>query len=303
MSKTILFFGTDHFSAAALRALITAGYTIAAVVTKPDSRSGRGQRVHSPVVKEIADAHGISVWQPAHIRDIHDDIVALINASSDEIVGVLSSYGRIIPQSIIDLFISGIINIHPSLLPRYRGPSPIETAIYNGDDETGVSLMRLSAEMDAGPIYAQQVHALDGHETAPELYQTLADLGGRMLVETLPSILDGSLPAYAQTGDPVYCQLLSKADSLLDPSTHTARQLERHVRAYLAFPKSKLALEDQLITLTKVHVDNGETADRPSPALLCQDGQLLVVDELISSNGRRMSGQDFLRGNLWRLRS
>ena len=168
MSKIILFFGTDLFSAATLGSLIEAEYTIGAVITKPDSKSGRGQKLTKPLVAQIAEAHGIPVWQPIKLLDISNDITAL-NTASNEVVGVLSSFGRIVPQSIIDLFPLGIINIHPSLLPLYRGPSPIETAIENGDQQTGVSIMKLSAEMDAGPIYAQQVYVLDGTETQPYL--------------------------------------------------------------------------------------------------------------------------------------
>src|SRR5690606_15931966 len=163
----------------------------------------------APAVKRIAEAQDIPVWQP--IRLLPDD--PHWNDVRDN-VGVLSSYGKIIPQAIIDLFKPGIINIHPSLLPKYRGPSPIESAIANGDTETGVSIMLLTAEMDAGPIYVQQSYPLDGTETQPELYERLAVFGSQLLVETLPRILDGSLVAEPQTGTASYSKLLTKADGL-----------------------------------------------------------------------------------------
>jgi len=290
MSKTIIFFGTDTFSAAALRSLIEADYSIGAVVTKPDSKSGRGQQVTAPLVKTIAEEHGIPVWQPTKLIDIADDIAAL-----GDVIGVLSSYGRIVPQAIIDLFRPGIINIHPSLLPLYRGPSPIETAIMNGDTQTGVSIMKLSAEMDAGPVYAQEVYPLDGTETAPELYETLSALGGRMLIETLPSIIEGNLLPSPQANAAIYCYLLKKEDALLHPDKITAIQAERQVRAYLVFPKTKLSYNDESIIVTKAHVllDEANTKDF---VVTFKGDSHLVIDELIGPSGKRMSGHAFKNG-------
>ena len=289
MSKTIVFFGTDTFSAHALQSLIAADYAIGAVITKPDSRSGRGQRLTASLVKQIAEEHGIPVWQPAKLTDIIESITAL-----GDTVGVLSSYGRIVPTSIIELFNPGIINVHPSLLPLYRGPSPIETAIANGDSKTGVSIMQLSAAMDAGPIYAQEVYSLDGTETAPELYDTLAALGGRILINTLPQIIDGSLTPTAQPDGATYCSLLSKDDSILDAVTMTAAQAERHVRAYIGYPKSKIALKGYPVIVTKAHVVNEQTAEQE---IAFSDGDFLAIDELIGPSGRKMSGEAFLNGH------
>ncbi|MDB5159874.1 MAG: Methionyl-tRNA formyltransferase [Candidatus Saccharibacteria bacterium] len=291
MSKTVIFFGTDTFSAAALRSLIGAEYTIGAVITKPDSKSGRGQRLSAPLVKQIAEAHDIPVWQPAKLIDVIDDIKAINNVS--EVIGVLSSYGKIIPQAIIDLFTPGIINIHPSLLPLYRGPSPIETAIANGDTQTGVSIMKLSAEMDAGPVYAQEIYALDGTETAPQLYEELSALGGHMLIETLPSIIEGNLLPSPQSNAAVYCYLLKKEDAFLNPAEITAVEAERRVRAYLAFPKTKLTLLDQPVIITKAHVSSEQTS---ALDIAFKGGQFLSIDELIGPSGRSMSGSAFLNG-------
>jgi methionyl-tRNA formyltransferase len=293
MSKTIIFFGTDTFSASALRSLIAAEYTIGAVVTKPDSKSGRGQQLTAPLVKQIAALHGIPVWQPTKLIEIIDDIKNL-----GDVIGVLSSYGRIVPQAIIDLFHPGIINIHPSLLPLYRGPSPIETAIMNGDHQTGVSIMKLTAEMDAGPVYAQEVYELDGTETAPELYETLSALGGRMLIETLPSIIEGNLLPSPQSNAAIYCYLLKKEDALLSPDEITAVQAERHVRAYLAFPKTKLPYRNESIIVTKAHVAPREPdeAEKKDLIVAFKDASYLIIDELIGPSGKRMSGQAFKNG-------
>ena len=169
MSKTIVFFGTEEFSAVSLRRLIDDGFSIPAVITKPDSKKGRGKKMVPSAVKILAEEYKIPVWQPRKLADIVSDIKSL-----DDPIGVLVSYGKIIPQSVIDLFSPGIVNVHPSLLPKYRGPSPIETAILNGDDKTGISIMQLSADMDAGPVYDQLEVGLDGNETAPQLEEKLA---------------------------------------------------------------------------------------------------------------------------------
>ena len=287
-SKTVLFFGTDEFSASALQGLISAGYHVGAVITKPDSKQGRGQQLTAPLVKTIAESAGIPVWQPLRLVDITDDIKAL-----KPVVGVLSSYGKIVPQSIIDLFEPGIINIHPSLLPLYRGPSPIETAIFNGDAQTGVTIMKLDAAMDAGPIYAQETYSLDGTETLPELYKTLADFGSKLLIKTLPSILDESIHPLVQIGDATYCHLLRKEDAFIDVSQVTAAEAERHVRAYLTFPKTKIVLNDQTVIITKAHVSEERTSLLDQT---CKDGKFLVIDQLTGPSGKQMSGKDFLNG-------
>lgn len=288
ISKTILFFGTDSFSASALQALIDNGYRIGAVITKPDSRQGRGQQLSAPIVKTIAEKNGIPVWQPLRITDITHDIKAL-----GPVAGVLSSYGKIIPQSIIDLFDPGIINIHPSLLPKYRGPSPIESAIINGDTETGVTIMQLETGMDSGPIYAQEIYPLSGSETQPELYDALSRFGTELLIKTLPNILSGGIRPLVQVGEAVYCHLLRKEDAFVDISQLTAMGAERRIRAYLAFPKTKLVLNNQTVTITKAHVSPERTSLLD---VTCKDGQFLVIDQLIGPSGRAMSGKDFLNG-------
>jgi methionyl-tRNA formyltransferase len=288
-SKTIIFFGTEDFSLTVLTALIEAGYTIGAVVTKPDSKKGRGQQLAAPPVKILATRHNIPVWQPKKLADITSVIKAIDNPA-----GVLVSYGKIIPQSTIDLFTPGIVNVHPSLLPKYRGPTPIESAIKNGDDATGVSIMQLTAKMDAGPVYAAKQYPLKGKETQMDLYQSLAIVGSDLLLETLPRILDESLQPQTQQEDlATYCALLTKDNAWLDLDMLTAAQAERQVRAHLVFPKSKLKVNDLDIIVTKSHVSDQQKTPLD---IECQDGAFLSVDELIAPSGRRMSGEAFLRG-------
>lgn len=289
ISTKIIFFGTEDFSLTALHGLIEADYSIAAVITKPDSKKGRGQKLTPSKVKVLATQHNIPVWQPEKLKDITDDIKALA-----PVAGILVSFGKIIPQSIIDLFTPGIINLHPSLLPKYRGPSPIESAILNGDSQTGISIMQLSAKMDAGPVYTAKSHPLNGTETRPQLYQTLASSGTNLLLETLPSILAGELKPIEQNEQQAsYCQLLQKEDGMLQLEKTSASQAERQVRAYLEYPKTKCTILNQPVIITKAHVS---TQAKTPLDITCQDGVFLSIDELIAPSGRRMDSAAFLRG-------
>ncbi len=290
-SKTVLFFGTDEFSLTALTGLIEAGYNIQAVVTKPDSPQGRGHKLTPPQVKVLATQHGIPVWQPEKLREIARDIAAL-----ESPIGVLSSYGKIVPQNIIDLFDPGIINIHPSLLPKYRGPTPIETAIANGDEKTGVSIMQLTAGMDEGPVYVAKEYLLTGTETKPELYHTLATIGTNLLLETLPGIIDGTVtPSPQDESQATYTRMLQKEDAWLDPNTVTAEEAERLVRAYLGFPKTKITISGHTVIITKAHIENSQLHQLTIP---CKNDTFLAIDELVAPSGRTMSAADFERGYL-----
>jgi len=297
-SKTIVFFGTDEFSAVSLRELIERGFTIGAVVTKPDSRKGRGRELQASIVKQIALENSIPVWQPLKMIEITESIQELTSETGVKPTGVLVSYGKIIPQSIIDLFEPGIINVHPSLLPKYRGPSPVESAILHGDTETGVSIMQLSAAMDAGPVYKQVFFSLNDTETAPELEQKLAALGAQELVTILPSIINGSLQPQPQDESiATYCKLLSKDDSVLTPETLTAEQAERRVRAYLAYPKTKVTINSHLVVVTKAHIRAHLSSESTTVLdVACSDGRFLSVDELIGPSGRAMDAKAFLNG-------
>ena len=290
MTDRIIFFGTEAFSADALRALIASNFNVVAVVTKPDQPKGRGHKLTEPLVKTIAREHDIPVWQPTKLADVAEQITSL-----QPVAGVLVSYGKIIPQSIIDLFTPGIINVHPSLLPRYRGPSPIEAAIIHHDNQTGVTIMQLSAAMDAGPIYAQRIIPLDHTETKPALYATLSHIGNQLLIDTLPDILSGALtPTPQNDADVTYCSLLSKQDGLLDPADLTAVQAEARVRAFLGFPRTRLPLGDQTLIITRAHVS--KTAETPL-SVQFSDGNYLIPDELIAPSGKTMPAEAFLRGH------
>jgi methionyl-tRNA formyltransferase len=294
MSKTIVFFGNERLvsglkstDAPVLCALIAAGYNVTAVVSHHSDGQSRSNRPLE--VAEIAKAHDIPVLLPNKPAEVIDELVAL-NANA----AVLVAYGRIIPQSVIDIFPRGIINIHPSLLPKYRGPTPIESAIANGDTTAGVSIMQLTAGMDSGPIYAQQTVTLSGHETKFDLYNTLAQTSTGLLLNILPKILDGSLqPTPQDDSQATYCKLLTKSDSALSAANITAQQAERLVRAHLGFPKSKITVFGHDIIITKSHVS---LQPKTPLDILCQDGAFLSIDKLIAPSGRLMTSQAFING-------
>ena len=304
ISKTILFFGTEDFSAHTLTALINRGFSIGAIITKPDTRRGRRSSHTQPRVKTIGQAHGIPVWQPTRLRDIADDIQRFDNP-----IGVLVSYGKIIPQSIIDLFNPGIINLHPSLLPQYRGPSPIESAILAGDTQTGISIMQLSAQMDAGPVYLQEHITLSGRETSPELYDKLGTRGAELLSETLPRIIEGTFVvefgarlAAAQDEDTAtYCQLIKKSDGLND-WTKPAQDIEREIRAYLGWPGSRASIGQLDVIVTAAHVVSspgltpGEYTVFGDAIIFGTTHNALCIDRLKPIGKKEMPVQAFLSG-------
>ncbi|RYX78487.1 methionyl-tRNA formyltransferase [bacterium] len=264
--RPIVFFGTEDFSLATLEALVHDGYTVAAVVTKPDSKQGRGQKLTSPLVKVFAERLNIPVWQPIKLTDITEKIRTLKSP-----VGVLVSYGKIIPQSIIDLFSPGIINIHPSLLPKYRGPSPVESAILHADSVTGVSIMQLSASMDAGPVYIQRSLDLKGNEEINPLYDKLSKIGIELLLARLPVILSGELqPTIQNNAAATYCQLIRKSDGVIDWA-QSAQIIECKVRAYRTWPKTRTTVGSHEVIIAAAHVANESATDAPGTIAVCDE--------------------------------
>jgi methionyl-tRNA formyltransferase len=292
--QPIIFFGTEDFSAISLQALIDARFNVVAIITKPDSRKGRGQKLQAPKVKKIGEANQIPVLQPTNMREIVD----FVQSFDQQPAGVLVSFGRIIPEEIIGLFEPGIVNVHPSLLPKYRGPSPIEAAILNGDQTTGVSLMKLAKKMDAGDVYYQEEFRLAGTETASQLYQTCGQIGAEMLVKHLPAILHSETLGNPQNEQNAsYCQLLSKSDAILKPEAQTAQQAERQIRAFDLFPKSKIQIGEHLCVVNSAQV----VAENPhnSPTIIkFKDQTWLKLETLTTPNGKKTTAEAFNNGYL-----
>lgn len=286
--KPLVFFGTEDFSSPSLLALLDEGWPIKAVVTKPDTRRGRGQNLKSPAIMKITQQNKITVLQPEKLLYIKD---VLMDLKVD--YGVLVSYGKIIPHQILDIFSGGIINVHPSLLPKYRGPSPIEAAILNGDEKTGVSLIRLSAGMDEGPIYVQEEVNLNDSEDRIALSENLANVGSKMLIAHLPAIIDGSVGAKPQNDKLAsYTSLLKKEDGLIDWADPPQLN-ERKVRAYRGYPKARAEVFGHNVIILRSKVTNNQNTD----SLVVPSGEgFLEILELIAPSGKTMSGEAFSRG-------
>jgi methionyl-tRNA formyltransferase len=304
---TIVFFGNERLAtglttdAPTLRALIAAGYDVAAVVSnQAQHRSSKARQLE---IEDVAHEHAIPLLLPAKPAEIIDQL-----RSFDAVIGVLIAYGKIVPQSVIDVFPRGIVNVHPSLLPLHRGSIPVESVLLSGEQETGVSIMQLVKAMDAGPVYAQRKLPLQGNETKADLAARLLDMGKAMVLEHLPAIIDGSLqPTPQNDSKATYDNLLKPEDSLLD-FNKPAAQLEREIRAYADWPKSRTRLAGREAVITKAHVETGHigeigqalptagpTASR-AIAIQTSDG-ILVIDQFKPAGKAEMTAAAFLAGN------
>lgn len=286
--------GLSNSDTPVLRMLIDQGYDIVAVVAHhSDTRSRNGRPLE---VAQVTSEHGIPLLTPEKPTDIYDQL-ARYGAEA----AVLVAYGRIIPQRVIDLFPRGIINVHPSLLPDYRGPTPIESPILNGDSESGVSVMNLTAKMDAGPIYVQQRFTIAPTDNKFSIYDKAAQLSTTLLAESLPHILDGSLTATPQDdSSATYCQLIDKSDSRLDYSK-PAEQLEREIRAYLGWPQSRITIGSVELVVTAAHIVDqtgvpGEYVSTNDELIVFTGKQALSIDRLKPAGKKEMPVQAFLTG-------
>lgn len=296
----LIFFGNERLATGvkstveALNGLIAAGYDIAAIVTNYEVGVSRKSRELE--IERVARQHNIPLLMPAKPAEIIDQLRAY-----NALAGVLVAYGRIIPQSVIDIFPRGIINIHPSLLPLHRGPTPIESVLLEGAPKTGVCIMQLVKEMDAGPVFGYAELTLTGRETKQGLADTLLELGGRTLLELLPGILSGTVVGQPQESTPSYDQLISKADGILD-YTKPAIQLEREIRAYLEWPGSRTTLANRDITITKAHVvagngPPGEIQASKKELIIYTSKDAIAVDRLKPAGKNDMAIEAFLAGH------
>ncbi|MDB5185816.1 MAG: methionyl-tRNA formyltransferase [Candidatus Saccharibacteria bacterium] len=301
MSQTIVFFGNERLAtgvttnAYTLHSLIKAGYHIAAVVTNYEEARSRSSRTLE--IAELAKEHNIPVIIPDKLADIKEQLMGY-----NAVAGVLVAFGKIVPQSIIDIFPRGIINIHPSLLPLHRGPVPLESVIREGASETGVSLMSLAKEMDAGPVYAQEKLGLAGTESKQLLADVLLGRGAEMLIKHLPAILEGTLvPAPQDDSKATYDSLIKKEDGIIDWNK-SAKEIEQEFRAYYGWPRSRATLAGKEVILTAVTVSDKVGAPG---TVSTQDKQLLVycrygainVERLQPAGKNEMTAEAFIAGH------
>lgn len=294
----IVFFGTDAFSKPSLEALLAARFNIVAVVTKPDAPAGRRRITTPPVIKTIARPAGVPILQPGK----PDEIIGQIIHSKPDL-GVVVSYGRILSPAVIAAFPGGLINVHASLLPKYRGASPIEAAILAGETKTGVSLMQIDEGLDTGPVYCQAELPLTGQENRIDLYASLSQLGARLLVDNLPAIWRKQLlPTPQDSTSASITGLIKKSQGKIDWNK-SADSLEREVRAYLGWPGSTTELAGSILTITAAHISSetgqvGKLFRTPEGKLGVYCGQgALVIDRLKPAGKREMTSPEFLAGH------
>lgn len=302
----IVFMGSPAFALPALRALLGAGYQIALVVSQPDRPAGRNRRLRAPAVAAFAREAGLPLYQPEHLRT--DPALEPIRQAAPDVV-VVAAFGLLLPTRLLELPPAGCLNIHPSLLPRHRGASPIEAAILAGDPETGVTIIQVTEQMDAGPILVQRRTPIGPDEDAPSLEARLADLGARLLVECLEPWLAGRLtPTPQNDAEATYCRRLRREDAELD-WTQPAAALHRVVRAFRGRIDAHTFWNDRLLKILSAglvelpeqvgepgRVLDGRPFGMPRWPVVATGAGGLLLRELALEGRAPTTGQAFING-------
>ncbi|MFM8320328.1 MAG: methionyl-tRNA formyltransferase [Chloroflexota bacterium] len=292
--------GSPEFAVPCLRALAGA-YPVVGVVTQPDAPAGRGRELRPPAVKQLALELGLALIQPARLRA--PEAMAQLQDWSPELI-VVTAFGQILRPAVLDLPRYGCINVHASLLPRWRGAAPINAAIFHGDTLSGVTVMRMDPGVDTGPVIAQRAAAILPDEDALQLGDRLAALGANLLLHTLPAYLGGLLTPQAQDErGATYAAMLTKDDGRLD-FNRPAEALARQVRAYQPWPGAAFDWNGASLKVLRAHAaPHPDQPEQPGqrlvqgglPAVVCGSG-LLVLDELQPAGKKAMSGAAFVQG-------
>ncbi len=306
----VVFAGTPEFAATALCALHEAGFDIALVLTQPDRPAGRGLQLQASAVKQYAQQHGMAVAQPQSLRldgkypDVAREVHNLLRQTPHDVM-VVAAYGLILPRSVLDIAPRGCINIHASLLPRWRGAAPIHRAIEAGDLETGVTIMQMEEGLDTGPMLLIERLPIASGDTAASLHDKLALMGGKLIVDALRKLEQDDLPATPQPEAGVtYAAKILKEEAVLDFS-QPAAELARKVCAFNPFPGAHGSVDGTVVKLWRAFVAASETSAAPGTVLAAneRDGVLIAcgqgvlrVDELQKPGGKRLPAAEFLKG-------
>ena len=306
----ILFMGTPDFAKESLEAVYNSKYNIIGVVTNPDKPKGRGMKVVASPVKEFATEKNIPVYQPEKVKN-NTEFIEKIKELNPDIICVVA-YGKILPEEILNIPKYGCINVHGSLLPKYRGAAPIQWAVLNGDKVTGVTTMYMDAQMDTGDIILKKETQISEDETTGELWNRLAKIGGELLVETLKKIEDGTAPREKQGADYSLAPMLDKKMAKIDWKNQTTKQIKNLVRGLNPIMGAYTFLNGKKIKFWKVDIaknvefDNEINTFRNGTVVISNDKDglfiktkdgLLQVLEIQGENSKKMPIQDYLRGN------
>ena len=297
----VVFMGTPDFAVASLEEIIKAGHEVVLAVTQPDKPKGRGRTLAFPPVKECAMAHGIEVFQPRRIKD--DASVEYLKKYKPDII-IVAAFGQILPKSILDMPKYGCVNVHASLLPRYRGAAPIQWAVINGDEITGVTTMRMDVGLDTGDMIAKTEVRIASDETGGSLFDKLAEAGGKLCVKTMEMLENGTAVFTPQNNEEsTHTRMITKELGNID-WTKSAVEIERLIRGLNPWPSAYTHLEDKTFKIWKAEV-TGETSDYEpgcivaagKKELLVQTGSgLLSLKEVQLEGKKRMDIASFLRG-------
>lgn len=298
----ILFMGTPDFAVASLKRLVEDGHDVCGVFTQPDKPKNRGHKLAFSPVKEYALTKELPVYQPLKMRD--GEALAIVEELKPELI-VVAAYGKILPEEILNAPKYGSINVHSSILPKYRGAAPINWAILNGEDVTGVTIMYMAKELDAGDIILCRETAIDPDEDALTLTTRLADLGADALSEAVNKLADGTATRTAQDHSAyTYAPMLDRNLSPLD-FTKPARQLHDQVRGLIPWPCAVMTLGEKQVKVYRTAIGGDTTADagkiveagKKGLSVACGDGKVLTILELQAEGGKRMAAADYLRGH------
>ncbi|MCK4507804.1 MAG: methionyl-tRNA formyltransferase [Desulfuromonadales bacterium] len=295
-----VFMGTPDFALQTLQGLIDAGCNLVGVYTQPDRPKGRGKQLAAPPVKELAQKHDIPVYQPLKLRQ--PEAVAELEALAPDLI-VVVAYGQILPKSVLDIPRHGCINVHASLLPKYRGAAPINKAIIDGETETGITTMYMDIGLDTGDMLIKKSLSIGPQETAGELHDRLASLGRATMEETLQQLCASTLQREVQDDEQsTYASMMKKEDGRIDWS-RSAKEIHNHVRGLDPWPGAHTSLNGELLKLARTSpetADGGKpgtvvSADKNGVLIACGSGTLLIK-ELQLAGRKRLAAGDFLRG-------
>ena len=298
----IIFAGTPEFSAVSLQSLVDAGYRVPLVITQPDRRAGRGMSVSVSEVKEMATDLGIETYQPPSLKS--PEVLEKLKSVNADLM-IVVAFGQIVPKSILDAFCFGCINVHASLLPRWRGAAPIQRAIMAGDTETGVCIMRMAEGLDTGPVFLERRLPIDNADTSGTLHNKLAHLGAEALIQSLTILSDENLPIAQKDTHATYAHKISTNDARIDWSAN-ASDINRLVRAMNPVPGAYTFFGDTRIKIWETRVvDFDNQKDSPGTVIeLTQEGFLvscgsgtLKIMFVQKAGGRKVSASEYVRAS------
>jgi methionyl-tRNA formyltransferase len=295
----IVFMGTPEFAVPSLRALIDSGENVVAVVTQPDKPKGRGLEVASPPTKVVAEKHGIPVLQPAKIKT--EEFFNELRRFNPDLISVVA-YGKILPRNILDLPPYGCINVHASLLPKYRGAAPINWAIIKGEKVTGITIMKMDEGMDTGGMLLKKELLIEDEDSGETLLEKLSEIGAKLLIETITLLKEGKLHPFPQdNSEATYAPMLKKENGNIDWKK-TAEEIRNLIRGALPWPGAYTNLEGKLLKIYRARVAEGKgkpgevIKSDPTTIRVATGKRALDIIEIQIEGGKRLNTEEFLRG-------